>query len=489
MNKLISEQIPNDGGYHIKWLVDEANGRLKQIGKQGKRATIVAKKTSLSLQFSFKDGNGRPQKNVGLGAISVSPNGILEAEKLAQMVTNQLVANQFTWDWFNALIGKDTSEQNKQLTCKEMVEQYKKHYFKQRKDNKNVKQSWYARCQAIEDVIGEIDKPLTLSLLKQIIETKENNTNARKVVIQGLIGLLKYFDNSDYKNVIKEYKAHNKPKSKKRNVPSDPRIIEVFQKGFDIPKVGNKKYDYRFTQWRFLFGLLATYGLRVHEAWNIANWDKAAMFKDNDWIALDADDDNSIDLLRDTGNIVIPAILDPNNKEYLLCIKHNTKTGYRVTSPLSPEGHNWIKEFNLLQSFNLPDIENPLERSNKGRGSHNCTRGACQWFRTHEYGFTPHDLRHAYNHRGHRLGFNPKALADSLGHSVTMNSTGYLRHMSNNVKLQGIKDAINKEQTKRSKLEELELENKALKAENTALKNQIQLLETKLQLQQYLQTK
>ena len=95
MTKTTSEQLPNDGAYHIKRLVNEANARLKQIGKHGKRASIVAKKSSLSLQFTFKDGNGNPQKNVGLGGVSVSANGILEAERLAQMVTNQLTANQF----------------------------------------------------------------------------------------------------------------------------------------------------------------------------------------------------------------------------------------------------------------------------------------------------------------------------------------------------------------------------------------------------------
>ena len=108
------------------------------------------------------------------------------------------------------------------------------------------------------------------------------------------------------------------------------------------------------------------------------------------------------------------------------------------------------------------------------------------WFSDHEYGFTPHDLRHAYNHRGHQSGFNPKALADSLGHSMTMNSTGYLRHMSDEVKLQGIRDAMSKEQNKRSENEILREENKALKAKNKALENKIELLETRLQLNQTL---
>ena len=177
MKKLVSEQLPNDGKYRIKRLVDEANDRLNQIGKRGKRAKIVAKTTSLSLQFNFKDGKGNSQKNPGLGAIPLSPNGILEAEKIAQLVTAQLVAGTFTWDWFNRTIGKPISEQAKQLTCKEMVEQFKKHYFKQRKDDKSPQQSWYLRARGLEKVLGNLNKPLSITLIREIIDLSENNSS------------------------------------------------------------------------------------------------------------------------------------------------------------------------------------------------------------------------------------------------------------------------------------------------------------------------
>jgi hypothetical protein len=196
MNKLLSEQLPNDGGYHVKRLLKEVNDRLKKYGKQGKRAIIVAKKTSLSLQFTFHDGNGRPQKNVGLGAIPLSVNGILEAEKIAQMVTNQLMAGTFTWDWFNGLIGKDTSEQNKQLTCVEIIESYKKHYYKQRQGNKNIDYSWYCDCRYIEETFKDKNCPLSLSIIRQTIDSTKNNSDPRSRVLNGLVGLLKFIGNS-----------------------------------------------------------------------------------------------------------------------------------------------------------------------------------------------------------------------------------------------------------------------------------------------------
>ena len=480
--KLVSEQLPNDGGYHIKRLVDEANGRLKQIGKHGKRATIVAKKSSLSLQFTFKDGNGNSQKNPGLGAIPMSAGGVAEAEKIAQLVTGQLVAGTFTWDWYNNLIGKDTSEQNKQLTCREMVEQYKKHYFKQRQGNKNPNKTWYASYRYLESILSNSDKPLTLPLIRQIVENTGNNTDTRKYTLNGLVSFLKYFDNTDYKNAIKDYKANNKPEAKSRNVPSDKRITEVYENGF-VPKPRcNKKYLYRYPQWQFLFGLLATYGLRIHEAWNIANWDKPVTLKNGDWVTVDVDDDSTIEVQRSGEDLIIPAVIGAKDSEHILCIGHNTKTGFRMAMPLSPEGHNWLEEFNLLQPLNLPDIPNPLKRRSNGTASLSSTTKTCSWFLEHKYGFTPHDLRHAYNHRGHLMGYNPKTLADSLGHTITMNSNSYLRHMSLSVQLQGMQDAIQKEQNKRSENELLKEKVKDLEAQLKAAKDKIELLETKLQL-------
>ena len=466
--------------------MNEANGRLKQIGKQGKRATIVAKKSSLSLQFTFKDGNGNSQKNPGLGAISVSASGIREAEKIAQMVTNQLTANSFTWEWYNKIIGKDTSEQAKQLTCKEMVEQYKKHYFKQRQDNKTPQNTWYISCRNIESILGSLNKPLSLSLIRQVVECTPNNSEVRRSTLNGLAVFLNYFDIADYKRVIKEYKANNKIKRKSRNVPSDDKIIEVYRTGFIPDENCRKDFRYRYPQWQFLFGLLATYGLRIHEAWNIANWDEPVTLKNGDWLTVDTDDDNIIKVQRSGEDLTIPAILDPTNENHILCIKHATKTGYRMAFPISPEGHNWIEEFNLLQPLNLPDIKEPLGRTGRGKTSYNCTKRTCTRFNEQKYGFTPHDLRHAYNQRGHYLGYNPKVLADSLGHSLTMNTTGYLRHTSDFTKLEGMITAIKKDNSKRSENELLKEENEALKAKNKALENEIELLKTKLQLNQTL---
>jgi integrase len=482
MNNLVSEQYPNDGAWHVKRLVDEANARLSQIGRTGKRAKIVAKKSSLSLQFSFKDGVSSSQKNPGLGGLLLSYKGIQEAERIAELVTSQLVAGTFTWDWYNDLIGKDTTQATRVLTCKEMLEEYKKYYFKQRKDNKTVEASWYKECRQIEEVFANSDNPLSLSLIRQVVDLTENNTAARTQSLNGLVSFLKYFDNDDYKAVIKQYKENNKPKSKKRNVPSQRRIIEVYRDGFTPHPSTPKAILHRYPQWQFLYGLLATYGLRVHEAWNIANWDSPVTLRNGDWVTVGIGEDNDISVQRQAGDIVIPAILDPKNSEHILCVKHDTKTGYRMAMPISPEGHDWVEEFNLIQPFNLPDIKNPLSKRGDSKCFYICSNDTSKWFARHEYGFTPHDLRHAYNHRGHQLGYNPKTLADSLGHSMQMNGSNYLRYMSDEVKLEGMMSDITKEQNKRSENEILKALLDVSKAEVVSLKSENELLRTKLKM-------
>ncbi len=482
MSKLVSEQLPNDGGYHVKRLVNEANGRLKQVGKQGKRATIVAKKTSLTLQFTFDDGDGRSQKNVGLGAISLSPKGILEAEKIAEMVTHQLVANTFNWDWFNALIGKNTSKKTQVQTCKEMVEQYKEHFLRQRKDNKAPEKSWYDRCAKFEKVLGNLDKPLSLALIREVIESTDNNSSTRERTIGGLVEFLKYHDNSDYKKVIQEYKKNNNPKPKKRNIPNDQRITEVYQMGFTPSIRCTKGNIHTYSQWQFLYSLLAIYGLRIHEAWNIANWDKPVTLKNGDWVAVEVIEDEEVLQQFEGDDIVIPAILDPNNKDYILCIKHESKTGYRMTMPLSPDGHDWVKEFDLLKPFNIPYVKDALKRNSTGSGGLRCSNRTCEWFRNNKYGFTPHSLRHACNHRGHRLGVNVDVLCQSLGHSFQTNVTTYRNSKSEGAKLQDLKQSVSKQSQKRSRVEDLEIESKVLKAENENLKEKIKLLETELKM-------
>jgi integrase len=478
MVKLISEQLPSDGGFHLHKLLKDANERLGKLGKHGKRAKLKQSGNSITLQFNFHG-----QKNPGCGC-SFTKRGIQDAERIAELVTNQLSANSFTWDWFNALVGKEVkTEKEEKPTCKQLIIEYQTHWLKENKQLKNPLSCWQRRFRHLERVMGNDDTQLTSFTIKQIVEKTENNSPNRTYTLQALLMFLDYFDISDYHKLIQSYKAQNKPNPKKRNVPSDERIKEVFKNGFKPSVTANKKMLSRYPQWQFLYGLLATYGLRIHEAWNIANWDKPVILQKGDWIAVEINldgDEDKYEQYKDSGTVV-PAILDPSNKEKILCIKHATKTGYRMAMPISPQGENWIDKFNLIQPLNLPDIKNPLAIEGTLTRGFECSNQACRWFRARNYGFTPHDLRHAYNHRGHHLGYNPTTLSNSLGHSLQVNNSIYLKTMPDTRKMQMMTEAIASEKEKQSELEKLKAEVEFLKQENEKLKTENHLYKSLLE--------
>lgn len=498
---LPSEQIPNDGGWYWDRLIDEANERLKKIGKRGKRATIKKVKPGkpMSVQFSL---NGK-QVNPGID-LSMTRSNLIEAEKICSLITGQLVADTFTMDWFYSLVGKSekVNQPEKPLTCGEMLEQYKTHYFKQRKSNKSPEGTWGNSYRHTEKaLLKHKDSVINLKIVREVIDCTKNNSIARTRYLDGLANILKYFDNNEFKQVIKRYKSENNPKRKDKYIPTDSQIDYVYQTGFEINKHCSKNKRYRYAQWQFLYSLLATYGLRVHEAWNIKNWDEPVKLKAGDWIAI-ADDSSDINDESENGKFtfkqieqdeVIPAILDPDNEDYLLCIGHKTKTGYRVAFPMSPSGVgsdcDWIEKFNIVQPMNLPDIENPLDHHTSSL-ARRCALATAQWFnpvtkrRKNQrnntpdesdlrYGFTAHSLRHAYNIRGHKLGINQKMLADGLGHGLDMNSRTYMRHEQGNSKIQGLKQGIAKFSQKQSELERANEKIKHLEAENEKLRTEL----------------
>ena len=511
---LQSEQLLHDGSWHWSRLVNEANDRLTKIGKHGKRAKIkVTPKPGkpISTQFSLP---GIGQKSYGLN-LQLNKNNLIKAEEICSLITGQLVAGTFTEDWFYSVVGKENKVSNSEkfLTCGEMLEQYKAYYFKQKKETKNPRANWKANYRYLENTLSKYNKEVIhLKIVKEVIECTENNTPTRRATLNGLASFLSYFDNKEFKQLVKRYKKENNPKSKNKYVPTDSRIVKVYNTGFEPKKRCSKRWLYRYPQWQFLYGLLAVYGLRIHEAWNIKNWNKPVTLKAGEWIAIadlkdtkNESEQGNYNYTQMENDKIIPAILDPKNEDYLLCIGHETKTGYRVAIPISPNGIgrncNWIKDFNLLQPMNLPDIKDPLGKMYDDATSYNCTFKTNAWFNpptnyrrnklnntpnlsTLRYGFTAHALRHAYNIRAHKLGVTPKIIANSLGHGMRMNLTTYTKYEQLNSKVDGFKQEFERQTNKKSfeqKLQEqiayLKDENKYLKAENEKLRTKLAMYE------------
>jgi hypothetical protein len=87
MIKLISEGLFTDGSFQLSKVLEQTNDRLGKLGKHGKRAKLKQSKNSIVLQFSFE--GKQHQKGINC---SFTKGGIIEAEKIAGLVTSQLSA-------------------------------------------------------------------------------------------------------------------------------------------------------------------------------------------------------------------------------------------------------------------------------------------------------------------------------------------------------------------------------------------------------------
>lgn len=445
-SKLVSEKLPNDGSFYLSQQLKEANEDLKREGKHGCRCMLKRSGKAVSLQFNWQG-----QKNLGSGE-SFTKRGIEAAKQKALKVTAALVSGFYSDDWFQAEILKRKAAQKSEIvepTFRKLFEKFKVHWEKENKNLKTRKKSYSFRIQPIENAVD--DAPISESTIKRIIESTKPNSQPRRTAIWGLKEFLDYCDCLEpYKKKIESYQKRNKIEKRPKNIPDDRTIVSTyFEKIFDAstnPKCRNA------ANWKFVYSLLATYGLRVHEAWNIANWDKPVILHSGDWLEVELEDDE-IEQVKIGQESVIPAILDPDNTEKLLCIKHATKTGYRIAFPLSPDGQDWLKLFNLIQPMCLPPLKDPLKKVGKNEASYYCTNQTGQNFSDRQFGFTPHALRHAYNHRGHSQGINLTMLSQSLGHSLEQNSTTYLNTMPQSVRIKNMKEAMKKISSERTELE------------------------------------
>lgn len=475
---LPSEQLPNDGSFYVPQYFKEANEDLESLGKRGCRCMLKKSGNTVSFQFSWQG----KQKNPGSGE-SYSKHGIEAAKQKAIKITSALVSGTYSDEWLQAdVLGKKNAVQKSETeepTFRELFDKFKTHWQKENKNLKSQKKAYSRRVEPIERAVD--DEPIAEATVKRIIESTAPNSHPRRDATWGLKEFLEYCDRYEpFKKKIEAYQKRNKPEKKLRNIPDDRTIVTTyFEKIFDASSNPNKR---NAASWQFVYGLLATYGLRIHEAWNIANWDSPVILQNGDWVKLETDD-NEVSQIQVDRESVIPAILDSSNTEKLLCIRHNTKTGYRVAFPLSPDGQDWLKLFDLIQPMNLPPIRDPLNKKGKTESSYYCSQRTCRNFRDRQFGFPPHALRHAYNHRGHSQGINLTMLSQSLGHSLEQNSTTYLNTMPQSVRIKNMKEAMKKISSERTELEVarekikfLEAQVKHLEVENEKLKLELRLL-------------
>ena len=241
-------------------------------------------------------------------------------------------------------------------TCRYWIERFQEDFYQRGRSETTWNTDYWKVLKHLP--AGE---PLTATVLHQLVLSTEPNTKARRRACMVTKQIAKFAD-VDYDPTPYQGRYSSK-RPTPRDIPSD-RVIVDFWASMSNPG------------WRFIYGLIATYGLRPHEAFQV-----------------------DFDQLR-SGDRVLRVL--------------QGKTGARKVWAFHPE---WFEQF-LLSDPVLPAVN--LSRRNDQIG-HSATRH----FWEMKCPFKLYDLRHAWAIRTLEYGLEDALSARQMGHSVEVHNDIY----------------------------------------------------------------
>ncbi|MDB9349019.1 tyrosine-type recombinase/integrase [Nodularia spumigena] len=358
----------------INQRIKEANGRLA-ANNWGIRIEMIRRR--LWLRGVFPPKPKAANKKWHQQRISIAPanaDGVKIAEAAAKAAAIRLAAKTFDW-------GDYLKPEPGPLVIGDWVSDFERDYWERREKNYKSLSTWN---KDYWDVFKHLpmEEELTPGILQKLIfSTKPDTRTRRKYAISlGALARFACLKNFDSRNFVGRYSSKSRIP---RKLPTDKQIVD-FHDSIESSK------------WRWVFGILATYGLRNHEVFFL-----------------------DLQELRD-GNHVLTVM--------------DGKTGPRRVWPFHPE---WVEQF-YLSSVKLPQIN--LERDNSAIG-----HAVTQHFRRNAgLLFQVYDLRHAWAVRSLEYGIDISLAAQQMGHSLTVHSSLYHSWITARVHQQAFENAIGK---------------------------------------------
>jgi len=350
----------------------ESKGINLRIEKRGK---------VLNIRGSLPDKKSKNLSKVQRISLKLPHNikGLEEAKKVIELIDFQLKKRQFCWShWIKEKAISSTKSSRTEISNE--IESFKKQFFSdtsRSKSHAGMISTWQSAYKPyLNRLIGVSHTSalkLNEELLVRILLSYKENSRSRQqcgIALSALAKHLKLELPKNWKQLQSGYGIHE---SNFRELPSDEDIINNFQ------LIPNPK-------WRFVFGLMATYGLRNHEVF----------FSD-------------LSCLKNSG-------------DRILRVFPNTKTGEHQVWPFHPE---WVRLFELDNTTHnsdlLPDIKTDLKHTTL----QHIGRRVSEQFRRYKISFTPYDLRHAWAVRTILIGLPNTVAAKMMGHSVSIHTKTY----------------------------------------------------------------
>ena len=337
--------------------IDSVNLKLKAdlhpvtIQRRGQRLSLVA--TLPPKQNSLKQRYHQQRISLKLRANS---KGLRRAHKFAIVLSDDLDRDKFNWaDWI--ALDAETAPDDIN-TCGYWIEQFRQHIWDSLTGNKEIrwKKQWlYFGLNRLPS-----DTPLTPDTIITAALTKSLEHKAARD--RACYQLQRFADFAGVSVDLSPLRAGYSSNDVERIPLEDIQIVKTIDA---IPD----------PRWRYVFALMATYGLRDHEAF--------------------------LCTLEDRDGVLVASV------------PKNTKTGAHVAYPVPA---NWIDRW-LMEDRTLPRVK---AVNNDVYGSE-----SSKYWRSLNAPGTPYSLRHAYSIRCHLKKVSPPIIAGWMGHTVQTNQSTY----------------------------------------------------------------
>jgi integrase len=363
-----------------------------RIGRTGKSA--------IRLQWSWQGRKfARTPPNCDL-----TMRGIAYARDISLTIDRQIRMNAYTEEWYEREINRNRNTKLELFTIGNLIRAFEPKWLRQRARATSTDRQKKRSLANHVDIFNRLVRKSKIAL----------SSKFDAIAIQKLMSV---YDEGSYGafsarqtlsticKVLKiEYtfdRVGIRPKPRERIIPTDAEIVGMWHQ-FD--NFASDQHANKWKEYKWLFGLQATYGLRPQELWAI-DWKWSLNPVNKGWVKLDQ------------------------------TLTDGLKTGDRHIPPLHKD---WI------ELFGLHDRQYPYEGMQDIKKA---ARGIGEYLALHKIGFTrndkfnrvvAYDLRHAYAIRGHRLGVDPSTMSKVMGHDLAT----HIKHYQRWIEVEAIMEAF-----------------------------------------------
>ena len=316
--------------------------------------------------------------------------GLRRAEQQAKLVCAQLIQDTFQWRHYT----KPDIGINIDNSLLAAIARFEQHFWVTRdyKNNASTQTTWktaYAPYLAKLKVIAQSNTILSdREIIYQTVLTTTPDTRSRQICCTALKSFAEFLGLTLDFDLQKLSGKYSYKYLKPRELPDDETILKYY---YQIPN----------PQWRFVYGVMATFGLRNHEVF----------FCDYHTLSQQI-----------------------QNQRATITVKESTKTGTHEVWAFPP---TWIDGFDL-RSINLPPLNTDLTKTTLQKIGQQVTRQ----FQRYDIPFSPYNLRHAWAVRTIHFGLPDAIAAQMMGHSIAIHTQTYHRWISRRDQQQAVDAAL-----------------------------------------------